>query len=157
MVNPGKFQTIIIDKKNKYHNKGTLKIGDKIIKASYSVKLLGVHIHNHLNFNLRISNICRFAANELNAPIRLNRWFFFVFFLAFEKKKTLINSYFYSNFNECLLVWMFSIAKSLNKIESVQERAFYFLYDNYESSYDSILKLAEKGTINVTMIRSPLY
>ena len=44
MVNPGKFQAIIIDKKKKCHTKKTLKIGDKIIKASSSVKLLGVHI-----------------------------------------------------------------------------------------------------------------
>ena len=87
MVNPGKFQTIIIEKKNKYHNKETLKIGYKIIKASCSVKLLGVHIHNHLNFNLRISNICRFAANELDAPIRLNRFFFFFFFKFLKKRR----------------------------------------------------------------------
>ena len=105
MVNPGKFQVTIIDKKKKCHNNKTLKIGDKIIKVSSSVKLLGVQIGDQLNFNLHISSICRSAANQLNALIRLKR------FLAFEEKKTLINSYFYSNFNCCPLVWMFSSAK----------------------------------------------
>ena len=38
MVSPGKFQTIIIDKKKKCHTNETLKIGDKIIKASSSLK-----------------------------------------------------------------------------------------------------------------------
>ena len=52
MVNPGKFQAIIIDKKKKCHTKETLKIGDKIIKASSSVKLLRVHVDDQLNFNL---------------------------------------------------------------------------------------------------------
>ena len=78
MVNHGKFQAIIINKKTKYHTNKTLKIGDKIIKASSSVKLLGVQIDDELNFNLFISNICRSAANQLNALIRLKR------FLVFE-------------------------------------------------------------------------
>ena len=73
MVNPGKFQAIIIDKKKKCHTNETLKIGDKIIKASSSVKLFGVQIDDQLNFNLHISNICRSAANQLNALIRLKR------------------------------------------------------------------------------------
>ena len=114
MVNPGKFQAIIIDKKKKCHTNETLKIGDKIIKASSSVKLLGVQIDDQLNFNLHISNICRSAANQLNALIRLKR------FLDFEEKKTLNNSYFYSNFNYFPSVWMFSNAKSLNKVEFLQ-------------------------------------
>ena len=54
MVNPGKFQAIIIDKKKKCHTNETFKIGDKIIKASSSVKLLGVQIDDQLNFNLHM-------------------------------------------------------------------------------------------------------
>ena len=187
MVNPGKFQAIIIDKKKKCHTNETFKIGDKKLRPKkevlfpeigrvknclsvtrqhsriciriyifnfkkhqtnkqtkkktriekskrnwtrkdsisrksikkkkiggrpgedfschptffaletryFLVKLLGVQIDDQLKFNLHISNICRSAANQLNALIRLKR------FLAFEEKKTLINSYFYSNFNYC--------------------------------------------------------
>ena len=148
MVNPGKFRAIIIHKKKECNNNETLKIGDKTIKASSSVNLLGVRIDNQLNFNLYISNICRSAANQLNALIRLKR------FLDFEEKKTLINSYFYSNFNYCSLVWIFSSAKSLNKVESLQKRALRFLYDNYDSSYESILKIAGKSTMNANRLRS---
>ena len=148
MINPGKLEAIIIDKKKKCHINETLKIGDKIIKASSSVKLLGVQIDDQLNFNLHISNNCRSAANQLNSLIGLKR------FLAFEEKKTLINSYFYSKFNYCTLVCMFSSAQSRNKVESLQKRAFCFLCDNYDSSYESILKLAEKSTMNVTRLRS---
>ena len=39
LINPGKLEAIIIDKKKKCHINETLKIGDKIIKASSSVKL----------------------------------------------------------------------------------------------------------------------
>ena len=49
---------------------------------------------------------------------------------------------------------MFCSAKSLNKIESLQKRALRFLYDNYDSSVESILKLAGKSTMNVNRLRS---
>ena len=93
IVNPGKFQSVIIDKKKKDHKKETFEIGDKVIEASPSIELLGVQIDDKLNFNLHITNICRFAANQLNALIRLKQ------FLSFEAKKVLVNSYFYSNFS----------------------------------------------------------
>ena len=66
-----------------------MKIGSKIIKALYSVKLLGVQIDDQLNFSLHISNICRSAANQLNTLIRLKCS------IAFEGKNTMINNYFY--------------------------------------------------------------
>ena len=74
-------------------------------------------------------------------------------FLNFEEKKTLINSYFYSNFNYCSLVWMFSSAKSLNKVESLQKRALRFLYEDV-SSYEELLQKAGKKTIKVKRLRS---
>ena len=74
-------------------------------------------------------------------------------FLNFEEKKTLINSYFYSNFNYCPLVWMFSSAKSLNKVESLQKRALRFLYEDV-SSYEELLQKAGKKTIKVKRLRS---
>ena len=42
----------------------------------------------------------------------------------------------------------------LNKVESLQKRAFHFLHDNCDSSYESILKLAGKSTMNFTRLRS---
>ena len=49
MFNPGKVQAIIIDKNMKCYTRETLKIGDKLIKAPSSAKLLGVQIDNQLN------------------------------------------------------------------------------------------------------------
>ena len=48
---------------------------------------------------------------------------------------------------------MFSSAKSLNKVESLQKKALRFLYDHYDSSYESILKLAGKSTMNVNRLK----
>ena len=59
--------------------------------------------------------------------------------LTLEAKKVLVNSYFYSNFNYCPLVWLFSSAKSLNKIEFLQKRELRYLHSDYESPYDTLL------------------
>ena len=88
IVNPGQFQSIIIEKKKQDHTKETFEIGDKVVEVSPYVKLLGVQIDDKLNFNLHITNICRSAANQFNALIRLKQ------FLSFEAKKVLVNSYF---------------------------------------------------------------
>ena len=75
-------------------------------------------------------------------------------FLNFEEKKTLINSYFYSDFNYCPLVWMFSSAKSLNKVESLQKRALRFLYEDYASPYEELLQKAGEENMKVNILRS---
>ena len=49
---------------------------------------------------------------------------------------------------------MFSSAKSLNKLEPLQKRVLRFLYDNYDFSYESILQLHGKSTMNVNRHRS---
>ena len=141
-------QGITIDKKKQNHTAKYITINQKNIKTSLSVKLLGVHIDNKLNFNLHITKICRSAANQLHALIRL--WMF----LNFEEKKTLINSYFYSSFNYCPLVWMFSSAKSLNKVESLHKRALRFLYEDYVLSYQELLQKAGKDSMKVNRLRS---
>ena len=49
---------------------------------------------------------------------------------------------------------MFSSAKSLKRVETLQKRALRFLYDKNNSSYQSILKLAGKSRMNVNKLRS---
>ena len=116
IINPDKFQAIILDKKKSNLTNIPLSIDNQTIESVSSVELQGIHLDDKLNFNLNISNICRSPANQLNALIRLKSY------LSFNAKRVLINSYIISNFNYCPLVWMFSTAKSLNKIESNKSR-----------------------------------
>ena len=46
----------------------------------------------------------------------------------------------YSNFNYCPLVWHFSSAKSLHKVERTQECALRFQYDDHYSSYQEPMR-----------------
>ena len=75
-------------------------------------------------------------------------------FLSFEANKVLVNSFFYSNFNYCPLIWMFSSAKSLNKIESLQKRALRYPYSDYELPYDTLLAKSGKVTMKASELRS---
>ena len=86
IVNPRKFQVIIIDKRKEDHTNKIFKIGSMEIKVASQVKLLGVEI-NMLNFKQHINRIRKSAANNLNALIRLKR------FLAFQERNVLVNSF----------------------------------------------------------------
>ena len=148
IVNPGKFQGIIIDKKKQNHTAEYISIDQKNVKTSSSVKHLEVYIDDKLNFNLHITKVFRSAANQLHTLKRLQM------FLNFEEQKTLVNSYFYSNFNYCPIVWMFSSAKSLNKVEYLQKRALHFLYEDYVLTYGELLQEAGKETMKVNRLES---
>ena len=148
IINSDKFQAIILDKNKSNLTNIPLTIDNQTIKSVPSVELLGIHLDDKLNFNLHISNICRSAANQLNALIRLKSY------LNFNAKRVLINSYIISNFNYCPLVWIFSTAKSLNKIESLQKRALRFLYNDYSISYEGLLEKSGKVKMSVNTLRN---
>ena len=143
IANPKKFHAIFVTKQRSETSNIELNIGDKTIKSEPWVKLLGIKIDNKLNFDLHIFDLCKTASGQLNALIRLKS------FLNFDAKYILTQSFIYANFNYCPLIWHFSSAKSLHKIESIQKRALRFVYNDQESNYEELLKKAGKKTMNV--------
>ena len=115
-----KFQAIILDKQKHDYSNETIKFDNNTVETVSSVRFLGIQLGDKLNFSLHVSNICKSAANQSSVLIRLNN------FLCFEGRRVLINSYFISNFNYCPLVWTFSKATSLKKIENLQKIALRF-------------------------------
>ena len=93
IINPDKYQANIIYRKKFNLTNVLLTIDNQTIKSVPSVELSGIYLDDKLNFNLHISNICRSAANQLNALIRLKSY------LSFNVKRVVINSYIISNFN----------------------------------------------------------
>ena len=133
IVNSDKIQVIVLNKKRSDLTNTNFQVDNQVIKSVSSVELLGIQIDDKLNFNLHISKICKSAANQLNALIRLKQ------FLSFHAKEVLINSYIISNFNYCSLVWMVSSTQSQSKIENLQKLALRFLYDDFEASYEDLI------------------
>ena len=81
IINPDKFQVIIIDKKKVDHANENVVILNEQIKTVPSVELLRIQLDDKLNFSPHISNISKSAANHLNVLIRFQK------FLSFKEKK----------------------------------------------------------------------
>ena len=148
IVNPDKFKSIILTKNKSDDIPTGFSNGTDIVSIEKSVKLLGIHLDNRLNFNLHINTICKSASSQLNALVQLKK------FLSYEQKKVLVNSFILSNLDYCPLVWFISSAKSVKKVENLQKPALRFLQDNYHSSYKILLQKSEKTTVNVRYLRN---
>ena len=147
IANPEKFHALLIKKDQTNTCGENINIQGKIIKSEKTVKLLGIQLGYKLNFEQHISELCRKAASQLNVLKRLKQ------FIGFNERKILVQSFVYSNFNYCPLVWYFSSAKSLQKIEKIQERALRFLYNDHLSSYSELLEKSERCTMHVSRLR----
>ena len=81
IVNPEKFEAIVVKKNTKMKDSYPLNINDLTINSENSVKLLGIEIDNKLSFEQRISPLCNKASNQLNTIARIQK------FMGFKKKK----------------------------------------------------------------------
>ena len=131
IVNPGKFQAIIIYSRKLDHATDQIRTASK-------VKRFWVEINYKLNLEQYVNWICKSAVNQLNALIILKR------FLGFHERKALVNSFVLSNFNYLTLVWMFASSKSLTKIENLYKRALRFMPENYSSAYKRVSEKSGK-------------
>ena len=74
-----------------------ININGKVLKTESEVPLLGNTLENRLTFDIHISNICKKAANQLNALKRLP------YCLNYTQRKILAQSFITLNFNYCQL------------------------------------------------------
>ena len=79
-----------------------LQIGNNEIESENSVALLGITIDNRLSFDDHIAKICNKSSMQLNAISRLKKY------MSQKELEVDFNSFIYSNFNYCSLVWHFS-------------------------------------------------
>ena len=71
IVNPDKFQAIVVKRNNKMKHSYSLNINQEVINCENCVKLLGVEINNKLSFEKYISTLVRKASSQLNAISRI--------------------------------------------------------------------------------------
>ena len=64
-------------------------------KGQNSVTLIGVEMDNEVSFDNPISNVCKKAGNEISAISGIQS------FLGQKEKEALVNSFVYSDFNNC--------------------------------------------------------
>ena len=70
IVNPDKFQAMVLNKKRSDLINTNFQDDNQLVKSFSSVELIGIQIVDEFNFNLLIGKIYKSAANQLNALIR---------------------------------------------------------------------------------------
>lgn len=142
-ANPDKFQLLLLNPKSNMDL--TLSIGNHSIKNMTEMKILGITFDSKLNFNAHISEMCKRAARQINALRRLSKY------LNQKRRISIYHSFIASNFNFSPVVWFFCGKSNSDKLEKLQERALKFVYNDYDSTYDDLLR---KGNfLSVTMYR----
>ena len=101
-----------------------------------------------LNFDSHISDLCKKVSMQLNVLNRLRAY------IGNKETEILINSFIYSNFNYCPVVWHFSSCKSTTKIEKIHKRCLRMILNNNKSDYQTLLEKSEKTSMEIKRLRN---
>ena len=97
----------------------SIKVKNYIIKNSDNEKLLGVTVDANLNFNCHQKNILKKASKKAHVLARIAPY------VSIPKRKLLMNSFFTSQINYCLLNSMCHSRTMSNKINRLHERCLH--------------------------------
>ena len=134
IVNPDKFKVTVLTKSRQDTSGIQISLKDHCITSENTVTLQGIKIDSRLSFEKHVSKLCKTAASKLNASRRLRPYI-----ISEKTRKILIQSFVSCHFNYFPLVWYFTTAKHVQKLEKIQERALRFITDDYISTYENLL------------------
>ena len=118
------------------------EIQNTCIKASSSEELVGIRTDNNLTFHDHIISLCSKANKKLSALSRVSKD------MGINKRRILMKSYIFSQFNFFPLVCLCHSRSLSNKINQIQERALRILYRDYKSSFKELLLKDKSITIH---------
>ena len=131
-ANPEKFQFIAMDRHG--HIELSMSISDNTIISSNMMKVLGVTLDSKLSFDKHISNICNKASAQIQVLKRMSRY------LNQTSRIQIYQSFIIANFNYCPVAWIFCGTRNSKKLEKLQQRALRFVFSDYKSSYEDLLR-----------------
>ena len=134
-VNPDKFQLMFLQKSTKKVIQEKLQIGNNEIESENSVALLGITIDDRLSFDDHIAKICNKSSMQLNAISRLKKH------MSQKELEVDFNSFIYSNFNYCSLVWHFST--------NIPKHCLRLTLNDYKSDYKTLLDKSGKESMKI--------
>ena len=128
VANPQKFQVIFLGLKQSQEL--LLEIGNIIVKATRSVKLLGITVDDKLKFEKHMKTLCQKVCKKVSAFSRVTPY------MDEKKGKILYHIFIMSNFNYCPLIWMFCGKTQNKEIDRVHKRALRILFNDYTLSFE---------------------
>ena len=100
----------------------SINIKSSVIEDSSSEKFLGITIDSNFTFEKHINEPCKKGNLKLRALTRCAK------FMNTEKRRLIFKAFIISQFNYCLLVWMFHAKQLNNRINSLHEKALRVTY-----------------------------
>ena len=107
------------------------------------VKLLGVEIDNKLKFDRHVEALYQKVNKKTRAFGRLNMY------ISREQAISICKVVILSNFNYCSSIWLFCNKSANKKIGRAHKHALMILYNDYYSSFQSLLRRSNSYTIHV--------
>ncbi len=143
-ANVDKFQFMLLCP-NAKENKQThvVQFNDVLLSSQDGAKLLGIHIDRQLTFNTHVKNTCAKANAKLQALKRLTNY------LTLDCKMAVVRSFIVSHFIYCAPLFHFSGKKHRDKIEKILCRGLRYVFNDYESTYEELLKKAEMCSVEL--------
>ena len=126
----------------------SMKLDNIEIENSYCERLLGIKIDSKLNFKEHLNGITKKASRKINALSRI------VPYMNIGKRRLLMNSFFVSQFNYSLLVWMCHHRSVNNKINRLYERYLRIVSSDSVSSFEDLLDKDRSVSMHVKNIKT---
>ena len=129
-------------------------VGTSLIENSKYEKLPGVNIDGNLSFEKHLNIICGKARAKINALGRVAP------FINIEKRRTIMNAFFNSQFSYCPLIWMFHSRLINNKINRLHERCLRIVYSDKKSTFEELLEKDNTVSVhqrNLKFLATELY
>ena len=112
-----------------------------VIPLNEKVDLLGVTIDKKLKFDAHVAKICRRVSQQVAVLRRMKKM------LPVETRMKLYQSFIVPHFNYCAETWNLCSKGATTKLEKLNERALRFVYRDYSSSYEMLLKQSGYQTL----------
>ena len=119
-----------------------MDICNEKLSSTCNEKLLGIKVDNKLAFEEHVEGLCKKVSQKVSALARISS------LMRFEQRKCIVNLFITSHFSYCPLVWMFHSRRLNNRINHIHERALRIIYQDYNSSFEELLRKDGSLTIH---------
>ena len=123
-------------------------INGVVVPNEKQVELLGITFDNALSFDTHVAKLCKQASSKLQALSRIS------IYMDMEQRRTLMNSFFLSQYSYCPLIWMFHSRNLNNRINKLHERCLRVVYRDNNSSFEQLLSQDKSFTIHERNIQN---
>ena len=106
-----------------------IQVSSYSIKNENSVKLLGIHLNNDLNFDYHVNQLCKKVGKKLHTLARIAKY------MDINKRTMLMKAFVSSQFSYCPLIWMFHSRKMEHRINSIHKRALKLVYQDSKNCW----------------------